>query len=320
MRFAFTEDQLMLRDAVRESLQGECTPEALRSAWQEHVDFWGLLAETGVLGLTVPESLGGLGMGAVDWVLVLQEAGRVGLPAPLGEHLAAVELLVQSGKDELVASMAVGESRVTVVSGDGYVAGAEGADALVRLDGAKATFWTAFEVTPQPTVDGARALGRVHTTGPGEALDGDAEEAADRAMLATAAQLLGLGNQVLDMAVDYAKARRQFGKAIGSFQAVQHHLVDALLKLKFAAPVVYRAAHSVATKDPHRALHVSMAKIYAGEAAELACKKSLQVHGAIGYTFEYDLHLWMKRCWALSAAWGSPAWHRDRAATFVLGE
>ena len=111
----------------------------------------------------------------------------------------------------------------------------------------------------------------------------------------------------------------EFGKPIGSYQAVQHHLVDALLKLKFAAPVVYRAAHSVATDDPQRALHVSMAKIYASEAAALACRKSLQVHGAIGYTFEYDLHLWMKRVWALSAAWGSPAWHRDRASLSVLG-
>jgi alkylation response protein AidB-like acyl-CoA dehydrogenase len=101
---------------------------------------------------------------------------------------------------------------------------------------------------------------------------------------------------------------------------VQHHLVDALLALRFAAPLVYRAAWSLDDGHPQRSVHVSMAKIYASEAARLACRKSLQVHGAIGYTLEFDLQLWMKRIWSLSSAWGDPAWHRDRAARFVLGE
>ena len=112
--------------------------------------------------------------------------------------------------------------------------------------------------------------------------------------------------------------REQFGKPIGTFQAVKHHMVDALLKLEFAKPVVYRAAWSM-VHDPAQAdTHVSMAKIYASEAADIAAKKSLQVHGAIGYSYEYDLHLWMKRAWALRRTWGTDAWHRERVAKAVL--
>ena len=120
------------------------------------------------------------------------------------------------------------------------------------------------------------------------------------------------------MAVSYAKERRQFGKPIGSFQAIQHHLADALLKIRFAKPVVYRAAWSVARCDPAADLHVSMAKCFAADAAEVACRKSLQVHGAIGYTFEYDLHLWLKRAWALRRAWGDPEDHRSRVGDAIL--
>jgi hypothetical protein len=139
-----------------------------------------------------------------------------------------------------------------------------------------------------------------------------------RATLAVSAQLLGLADVLLETAVGYAKERRQFGKPIGSFQAIQHHLADALLKIRFAKPVVYRAAWSVASGSEEADLHVSMAKYYAAEAAEVACRKSLQVHGAIGYTFEYDLHLWMKRVWSLRTSWGSPADHLRRVGDAIL--
>ncbi|MCO4747697.1 MAG: acyl-CoA/acyl-ACP dehydrogenase [Proteobacteria bacterium] len=317
MRAAFTEDQIMLRDTVRDTLAAECTPAAVRASWEQPSAFWPLLAEQGVLALTASEELGGLGMGALDWVLVLEEAGRVALPEPLIEHIAAVELLAESGEAEWVERLASGEARVTVFQSGGYAVSADTADAVIRLGDTGAELLTEFTTVRHAAADGSRPLFTVD--GAGAPLSGDADAALDRAILATAAQLLGLGNQVLDLAVEYSKARRQFGKPIGSFQAVQHHLVDALLKLKFAAPVVHRAAHSVATNDPQRALHVSMAKIYASEAASLACRKSLQVHGAIGYTFEYDLHLWMKRVWALSEAWGNPAWHRNRAASSLFG-
>jgi len=120
--------------------------------------------------------------------------------------------------------------------------------------------------------------------------------------------------------VEYTKVRKQFGSPIGSFQAVKHHLANALLKLEFARPVVYRAAYSVAHADPSRALHVSMAKAYASDAALVCARASLQCHGAIGYSYEHDLHLWMKRAWALAAAWGDSAWHRAKVADSILEE
>jgi alkylation response protein AidB-like acyl-CoA dehydrogenase len=124
---------------------------------------------------------------------------------------------------------------------------------------------------------------------------------------------------MLQLAVDYAKVREQFGRPVGSFQAVKHHLADALLRADFAAAPVYRAAWSLSGRSPRAAVDVSMAKVYASEAAVFVGKKALQVHGAIGYTTECDLHHWMKRAWALSRAWGDPATHRARLQAAVLG-
>ncbi len=145
-----------------------------------------------------------------------------------------------------------------------------------------------------------------------------AELAVDRGAWGTACQLLGVAQRLLDFAVEYASVRKQFGKSIGSFQAVQHQLVEVAKVLTFARPVVYRAAWSLAHHKDDRSLNVSMAKAYAADAATLAAKRSLQVHGAIGYTVEYDLHLWMKRAWALAAAWGDARWHRARVAGSIL--
>ncbi|MCA9565875.1 MAG: hypothetical protein KC561_20400, partial [Myxococcales bacterium] len=140
----------------------------------------------------------------------------------------------------------------------------------------------------------------------------------DRGALGTAAELLGLAQWMLDTTVEYAKVRTQFGRAIGSFQAVKHHLADALLKLEFAKPMVYRAAYALAGNESDASLHISGAKAYASEAASFVARKALQVHGAIGYSDEYDLHMWMKRTWALAASWGDAAWHRERVAEYVL--
>jgi alkylation response protein AidB-like acyl-CoA dehydrogenase len=140
----------------------------------------------------------------------------------------------------------------------------------------------------------------------------------DDAALAAAAQLVGLGAAMLDLTVAYAKERRQFGAPIGSFQAVKHHLADALLGLEHARPAVLRAAHSVASRTADRSRDVSMAKVLASRAADRAGRAALQCHGAIGYSFEHDLHLWLKRTWALTAAWGDTALHRERVARAVV--
>jgi alkylation response protein AidB-like acyl-CoA dehydrogenase len=144
------------------------------------------------------------------------------------------------------------------------------------------------------------------------------DAAVDRGALACAAQQLGVGAQLIDMAVAYACQRRQFGVAIGSFQAIKHMLADVTVKVEYARSVVYRAAHSVARGAPTRAVDVSAAAVAASEAALAAARTALQVHGAIGYTWEQDLHIWMRRAWSLSRAWGDVAWHRARVADAVI--
>jgi len=140
------------------------------------------------------------------------------------------------------------------------------------------------------------------------------ELAWQRGVLGAAAQLIGLSRRMLEMTVEYVGSRTQFGVPVGSFQAVKHHLADALLQVEFAAPAVARAGFSLATDSPERDRDVSLAKALASEAARRVARTAIQCHGAIGYTTEYDLHLYAKRAWALAADWGSAAWHRARIA------
>ena len=310
MRFAFTDAQLELRDAVRDFLEKECPPALVRDAWTNETGrsgLWEKLGAMGVLGVLAPEEHGGLGGSFLDLVLLLEETGRAALPEPIVEHAAvALPALEDPGP------AAAGEVTVSAgLPGSKLVPYAESADVVLLDDEAFAPDALALE--PCDSVDGSR---RLFTVGWGPfAMKGEWFE---RGALGTAAQLLGLAQAMLDVTVEYAKARHQFGVPIGSFQAIKHKLADVRLALEFARPVVYRAAYSVAHKDPQLSVHVSMAKAYASDAALLAARHALQVHGAIGYSYEHDLHLWMKRAWALAASWGDAAWHRDRVGRAIL--
>jgi hypothetical protein len=142
----------------------------------------------------------------------------------------------------------------------------------------------------------------------------DWDLALDRGALFAAAQGLGLAQRAVDMAVDYAKERQQFGKPIGSYQAVKHHLASAQVAIEFARPVVLAAAAEIGHRDVHSRARVSHARIVALEAADQAARASIQVHGAMGYSWEVDVHLILKRALALTGAWGTPAFHRARIA------
>jgi alkylation response protein AidB-like acyl-CoA dehydrogenase len=137
---------------------------------------------------------------------------------------------------------------------------------------------------------------------------------AEQATIAAAAQLVGLGQRMLDMTVDYVKQREQFGVPIGSFQAVKHQLADALKEVAFARPAVWRASWSLAACAPTAVRDVSMAKAMASDAASFVARRALQCHGAIGYTVEYELHRFLKQTWVLARSFGDAAWHRDRIA------
>jgi alkylation response protein AidB-like acyl-CoA dehydrogenase len=337
MEFLFTEDQELLQQTVRDFLEGECTVEHVRSMWDTETgrspEFWQKLAEIGIPGLLVPEAHDGLGMNEVDMVMVLEETGRAGLAEPI-IHTAfvGVPLLAESGNDAVAkewlpkvaegnAILAVGHEQSPFVS-DAHIA-----DLLLLSagDALHAVPRAGVDVTPQPANDPAKRIFSVDWTPSADTLLADGEQgkqlqaaAFDRGVLGCAAQLLGVGQQLIEMAVLYATQRKQFGVPIGSFQAVKHMLANEKVKVEYARTLVYRAADSVANAVPSRAVDVSMAKIATAEAAVSTAKTALQVHGALGYTWEQDLHVWMRRAWSLDASWGSSAFHRKRLASAVI--
>jgi alkylation response protein AidB-like acyl-CoA dehydrogenase len=335
MRFAFTEDQRLFQGTVRDFLAKECPPAEVRVAWSDPSGRsrarWTRLAEMGVAGLLVGSEYGGLGLDEVDMVLLLEEAGRVALPEPLIESaVVGARLLADAPpavRDRWLPAISSGEAWIAVgLPGSGsYVADAHVADLLLlqHREQLHAVSPNAVGLLAQPSVDGARRLFRLDWTPlPSTRIDVDPDSLAaafDRAAWAVSAQLLGIADHLIEMTADHARQREQFGVPIGSFQAVKHLLADALLKLDFARPAVYRAAWSVAHSEPTRARDVSMAKAFASDAVNRAARAALQIHGAIGYTWEHDLHLWMKKGWALAAAWGDAAWHRQRVAAWLLG-
>ncbi len=272
-------------------------------------------------------------MTELDLVLLLEETGRVGLPDPIVESVAvAAPLLAESAGPEIqqqwIPGLVAGESVVTTAFGGALVPNADSAALVLAARERRlvAVPTAAVRLERQASVDGARRLFEVTwddrdavVLAEGDDARSAVDRAFDRGALGTAAQLIGLGRQMLDLTVGYAKERRQFGVPIGSFQAVKHHLADALLHLEFAVPVVHAAAYALATGDPDAPVAVSHAKAAANDAARLVGRQALQCHGAIGYTVEYDLHLWLKRVWALSESFGSSALHRGRVADRVLG-
>jgi alkylation response protein AidB-like acyl-CoA dehydrogenase len=318
MRFAFDPDQLALRDAVRDLLRKECTPDVVRAAWDAPAGeldrrVWDALADMGVLSVLVPEVDGGLGLDFTSLVLVLEETGRVALPHPIVDTAAVAAPLV--GADVGIVAACLGGAPVPCAQdADRILVDHEGALLLLPRDG--------VQLEALDTVDRARRLARitgVKRSSASVVSESAAvlEDAFDRGSLGTAAQLVGLAQAMLDVTVGYTKERTQFGVPIGSFQAVKHHLADALKAIAFARPACYRAAWSVANDAPTRRRDVAMAKAMASDAAQLVGRAALQCHGAIGYTVEYDLHLFLKRTWALARSWGDAAWHRDRVATYL---
>jgi alkylation response protein AidB-like acyl-CoA dehydrogenase len=329
MRFAFSDEQLALRDAVRDLLARECPPAAVRAAWTSSTGrcpaAWEALTEMGVLGVVAPESAGGLGLTDTDLVLVLEETGRFALPEPIVETAAVAVPLLAARGDTRVAALLSGSSAAVVHALAPHAVWADTAGCIVVIGDAQLAVKAPGTVAwhPVASVDGARRLFALDdtesasVTEPAEP-DIEVDLAFDRAALGTAAQLLGLADRMIELTVAYACERRQFGVPIGSFQAVKHHLADARLALEFARPLVYRAAWTVAELDPERSVAVSLAKVSASDAALLGARVALQCHGAIGYTTEYDLHLFMKRAWALAATWGDAAWHRARVGRAIL--
>jgi alkylation response protein AidB-like acyl-CoA dehydrogenase len=331
MEFNFTEDQRLLQETVRDFLTGECPVDFVREQWTSETGrspaFWSKFAEIGVPGLLIPEDQGGLGMDETDLVLVMVEVGRAALAEPVVATAAvAAPLIRDCGHAGLAATwlprIAEGSALVAVGQpASPLVPEAAVADLLILRsgDGLYAVPAADAQITPQKSNDPSQRLATVaFDPNPEQQIAQGAEAdrlesmALDRGALACAAQQLGVGDQLVKMSVEYTSERKQFGVPIGSFQAVKHQVANVQVMLEYARSHVERAAWSVAHDTPCRAVDVSMAKIAAGEAALQGADTSLQVHGALGYTWEQDLHVWMRRAWTLDLAWGETAWHRDR--------
>jgi len=336
MEFEFSADQRMLQQTVRDFLEGECSPEWVRGQWQTETgrspEFWRQLSEIGVPGLIVSEEHGGLGMDETDLVLLLEEVGRVALAEPLTSTLVGSALLAALPDAELADTwlprVAAGEAILAVGHPcSPLVADAHVADLLLALVGDElhALPSGSFELEAQESNDGAQRLFRVRfepapetRIARGDLADRLIGAAVDRGAVLCAAQALGVADRLVRLAADYAGQRVQFGVPIGSFQAVKHMLADVMVKTEYARSHVQRAAYSVAHDVSARSVDVSMAKIGACEAALAAGRASLQVHGAIGYTYEQDVHVWMKRAWSLDLAFGDSVFHRNRLCAGVI--
>ncbi|MFG1999455.1 acyl-CoA dehydrogenase family protein [Spirillospora sp. NPDC048911] len=311
MKFSFTEDQRLLAETVREVLDKACPPETVRAAGESERPgpAWRALADVGLLGAHIPEEHGGLGLTALDTVLAYEETGWYAVPGPVVETAVAAPLLVPP---ERLAGIATGDLTVSVRPAcTPYLPDADIADLLVA--GSAVAPSAGMTLTPHTCVDATRKL---FTADLDAGSGGDV--AFDHAALATAAQLIGLGRRLREEAVGYAGQRRQFGKVIGSFQALKHQLADVAIALEFAAPLVHRAAYALAHGTPTATRDVSAARTAASRAAHRAARTALQVHGAIGYTDELDLQLWLNRVWALRSAWGDPGLHRARLRAALL--
>jgi len=317
MRFSLNDEQRSFASAIDGLLAGADVPTVNR-AWgagdtAPGLALWGRLAELGVPALTVPEEAGGIGASPLDVVVAFELLGRHGVPGPWIESVAvAPVLLADTPHADLLEGLAEGTVRATLAV-DGVAPYALDADAATHV----------FHVSPAgiAVAEAGEAIGSVDpsrrlfpvTAGERTPLaDGVLDRALDLAALATAAAQVGAADRMLRTAVEYVGQRRQFGRVIGEYQAVKHRLADVKVSLDFARPLVHGAAVELEEKSSTAPRAVSAAKVFASETAHGAGRAALQVHGAIGYTLECDLSIWLLRSRALHGAWGTVAAHRAR--------
>jgi alkylation response protein AidB-like acyl-CoA dehydrogenase len=318
MNFGFSSEQLALRDSVRTLARSLATPTKLRALWQTETGrdqaAWHALAEIGVAGLIVPEAWGGGGGDELDLFLVLEELGKACWPDEIvNSCLVAPYLLVSAGSEDLrerwLPRLASGEARAAVgLSGSGIVADAHVSDlVLINVSGRVVAF-TREEVNLQPLVsmDPSRRLShvtQVHAAGE-DVGPADAPMAQARQAVGTASLLIGIASRLLDLTTSYVKVRNQFGRPIGSFQAVKHQLAHAVSLNSLSRNAAVASTWKVARSDVDAHDAALLALLCAVEAEAESNRVALQLHGGVGFTWEHDLQLWLKRGKALEQACG----------------
>ena len=312
MRFDLDEQQRDFAASIDAALAAADVPGAVR-AWADGDTapgrkVWAQLTDLGVTALAVPEKFDGIDAHPVDLVVAIERLGRWCVPGPVTESIAVAPVLLAD--DDRSAALAAGELIATVALPPHVPLGvdADSAGLVLLADNCQVRDGVAGE--QHESVDPSRKLFDV--TASGDSQPADVARAYEFGALATAAQLVGAGQAMLDMSVEYAKQRSQFGRVIGTYQAIKHKLADVHIAVELARPLVYGAALSLADESPDTVRDVSAAKVAAADAALLAARSALQTHGAIGFTAEHDLSLWLLRVQALRSAWGDPTAHRRR--------
>jgi len=327
----------MMAAALRELTADVCSPQVLRARFdgKDHgsEERWQRLAELGLFGVLAPGAAGGLGLGDADFVLLAEEAGRAALPEPLAEQAAiAVPVLASlpavAAAQSLLSRLVTGAARIGIVHPRNPLVNVPpGLTHWLLCEPERLALADAAEVQApaRRSIDAGRSLvepvaapGTGHTLATGERASHLSAQVLNRGALYAAAQCLGLAARMLEMAAAYARERQQFGRPIGSYQAVKHHLASVAVQLEFARPVVYAAAATLGSATPRTAARVAHAKLAAGDAADLAARTAIQAHGAMGYSWEVDLHFFMKRAWALAGAWGERNYHARQLQTLLV--
>jgi alkylation response protein AidB-like acyl-CoA dehydrogenase len=325
MDFELSDDQRALQEAAASLLDNLASSERVRAAAKEERGYdavlWKAMVDQGWMGVELPEDSGGLGLGTVEATVLYEQVGRHVAPAPFVESALALGALARGEADSWVERLLSGDAIGCVAwRPDAPVPYAPVADVAVVLgdDEVRAVDLTAGSpVDREPAMDLTRPLGWLDLTGrPAQAIGGGEEANAllDRGAAAYSATLLGGAARVLELTVDYAKERVQFGKPIGSFQAVKHRCADMLVDVEGMRSVAYWAAWSIGAGEADAALAASTAKIWCSDAAKRVMASGLQVHGGIGFTWEHDLHLFLKRSQLDQLAFGDASRHRERLA------
>ena len=359
MQFGLTESQEFLKNSARRFFAGECPSTEMRRLIETDTAYdatlWSKLTDQGYTGIIFPEAYGGVGLGKVELMLLMEETGRALLPGPFFSTVALAGSVLEAvgtaaHKNIYLAPICRGEVRATValleatsswnprdvqlsavngkLTGEKFfVADAAIADFIVVvarngvfLVDSKAR---GLKISPMSGMDFTRKLYRVEFSNtPTEEIGGTTNlpRAFDIATAALAAELVGGMQRTLDLTVEYAKTRKQFGKPIGMFQAVQHQCADMYLETESARSAVYYAGWALEENSPDAATAVSIAKMYASDAARTVGNRGIQIHGGMGFTWENDLHLYYRRAKASETAFGDATFHRERIARLVIGE
>ena len=326
MNFDYSDDQQAIKSTAREFLASRFKLEKVREmaiAGEYDDALWGQIAELGWPGIFIAEEHDGQDLGVVELAILQEELGYACAPSPFFSNAAAGLLVKHAGTDEQRASLlpgvASGEARGTVgIVRDGaapLVPDADTASFIVLLDEESATVLKTSDaqVDKVETIDSTRRFFRVGAGG-GDALEGDLKAGFQRIEVALAAELVGICQRTMEMAVEYAKDRKQFDRPIGAYQAVSHRCAQMMLETEGARAATLYAAWAADHEPESLPLGASMAKAYAADAGWRVTAASLQVHGGIGFTWEHDLHWFLKRARTDGALFGSAREHRDRVA------